>query len=217
MTMTTLARQITGGVDTHLDVHVAAALDEHGALLGVESFATNARGYAELLLWLQNFGTVGLVGATVDIQAGAVVSRVICRDDRMEVTVFGFNAGEGLSEHRASRDTMVQMMKGQLEFITDGEHFTAEPGFWFHMDPGTPHSLSAREPTGHASHSCRTCVGLSRTSLDCLRTRRRGPIVMGQLVKRPTRSLPTQTRTTVPTNSALRRLGAAPSSRRARD
>ena len=36
--MTTLPRQITGGVDTHLDVHVAAALDERGALLGVESF-----------------------------------------------------------------------------------------------------------------------------------------------------------------------------------
>ncbi len=43
MTMTTIARRITGGVDTHLDVHVAAALDERGALLGVESFATNGR------------------------------------------------------------------------------------------------------------------------------------------------------------------------------
>jgi hypothetical protein len=29
--MTTIARRITGGVDTHLDVHVAAALDERGA------------------------------------------------------------------------------------------------------------------------------------------------------------------------------------------
>jgi hypothetical protein len=38
--MITLARQITGGVDTHLDVNVAAALDERGALLGVESFDT---------------------------------------------------------------------------------------------------------------------------------------------------------------------------------
>ena len=37
MTTTTIARTITGGVDTHLDVHVAAALDERGALLGIES------------------------------------------------------------------------------------------------------------------------------------------------------------------------------------
>ena len=45
--MTTIARRITGGVDTHLDVHVAAALDERGALLGVESFATTAAGYRD--------------------------------------------------------------------------------------------------------------------------------------------------------------------------
>jgi hypothetical protein len=43
--MTTMARRITGGVDTHLDVHVAAALDERGALLGIESFSTTAAGY----------------------------------------------------------------------------------------------------------------------------------------------------------------------------
>ena len=41
-TMTTIARRITGGVDTHLDVHVAAALDERGAQLGVESLAPRA-------------------------------------------------------------------------------------------------------------------------------------------------------------------------------
>ena len=55
MTMNMPAR-ITAGVDTHLDVHVAAALDERGALLGVESFATTPSGYAELLGWLQQLG-----------------------------------------------------------------------------------------------------------------------------------------------------------------
>jgi len=50
--MTTIARTITGGVDTHLDVHVAAALDERGALLGTETFATTPRGYEALLAWL---------------------------------------------------------------------------------------------------------------------------------------------------------------------
>ncbi len=47
--MTTIARRITGGVDTHLDVHVAAALDGRGAQLGVESFAATAAGYRDLL------------------------------------------------------------------------------------------------------------------------------------------------------------------------
>ena len=35
---------ITGGVDTHLDVHVAAALDQIGGLLGTASFATTPAG-----------------------------------------------------------------------------------------------------------------------------------------------------------------------------
>jgi quercetin dioxygenase-like cupin family protein len=87
------------------------------------------------------------VASAIDIQTGAVVSRVIFRDSRSEVTVFGFDAGEGLSEHQASRAAIVQVSKGRLEFIVDGEHLDAEPGFWLHMDPGTPHSLTAREPT----------------------------------------------------------------------
>jgi quercetin dioxygenase-like cupin family protein len=87
------------------------------------------------------------LASAVDIQTGAVVSRVVFRDQRTEVTVFGFDAGEGLSEHQTSRAATVQVTKGRLEFIADGEKLEAEPGFWLHMEPGTPHSLTAREPT----------------------------------------------------------------------
>ena len=53
---------ITGGVDTHADLHVAAALDPIGGLLGVRQFPATAAGYADLLEWLGGFGDVGLVG-----------------------------------------------------------------------------------------------------------------------------------------------------------
>ena len=53
---------ITGGVDTHADLHVAAALDPLGGLLGVQEFPASANGYARLLDWLGGFGTVALVG-----------------------------------------------------------------------------------------------------------------------------------------------------------
>ena len=45
-------RAITGGVDTHADVHVAAALDPVGGLLGVREFPVTAAGYAPLPGWL---------------------------------------------------------------------------------------------------------------------------------------------------------------------
>ena len=73
--MTNLARGITGGVDTHLDVHVAAALDERGALLGVESFATTESGYKKLLAWLGDFGAVQLVGVEGTGSYGAGLTR----------------------------------------------------------------------------------------------------------------------------------------------
>ena len=55
-------RAITGGVDTHADTHVAAALDPVGGLLGVREFPVTAAGYSGLLGWLGEFGTVCLVG-----------------------------------------------------------------------------------------------------------------------------------------------------------
>ena len=39
---------VTGGVDTHADVHVAAAVDHNGGLLGVESFRADQAGFEEL-------------------------------------------------------------------------------------------------------------------------------------------------------------------------
>lgn len=87
------------------------------------------------------------VAASVAVQPGAVVSRVIHRDERLNVTVFGFDAGEGLTEHQAAQAAVVQVLVGRLSFTADGERFDAGPGFWLHMSPGTPHSLAAVEPT----------------------------------------------------------------------
>ena len=53
---------VVGGVDTHADVHVAAALDQNGRLLGIESFPTDTAGYRSLLDWLSGFGPVIRVG-----------------------------------------------------------------------------------------------------------------------------------------------------------
>ena len=81
MTIVESTRPITGGVDTHLDVHVAAALDELGGLLGVEMFATTPTGYAELLVWLQRFGVVELVGVEGTGSYGAGLTRLLLAED----------------------------------------------------------------------------------------------------------------------------------------
>ncbi len=55
------------------------------------------------------------------------------------MTVFGFDAGQGLTEHRAARAAVVQVIKGRLRFTADGEQIDAGPGFWLHTAPDTPH------------------------------------------------------------------------------
>lgn len=91
--------------------------------------------------------TIAALTETAAVQPGAVVSKVVHRDDDLEVTVFAFDAGEGLTEHKASRAAIVQVLRGQLRFTADGEELDAGPGFWLHMSPGTPHALVAIEPT----------------------------------------------------------------------
>jgi len=83
---------ITGGVDTHSEVHVAAALDPVGGLLGTQEFPATAAGYARLLGWLGKFGDVGPVHDTIvyPVAAAAALSRsrvnspagTLCRSSR---------------------------------------------------------------------------------------------------------------------------------------
>ena len=68
-------RAITGGVDTHADTHVAAALDPVGGLLGVREFPVTAAGYTGLLGWLGEFGTACLVGIEGTGSYGAGLAR----------------------------------------------------------------------------------------------------------------------------------------------
>jgi transposase len=100
MTMTTIARRITGGVDTHLDVHVAAALDERGALLGVESFSTTTTGYRKLQGWLESFGTLELVGVEGTGSYGAGLTRHLLAHD---VTVVEIDRPNRLRRRRKGK------------------------------------------------------------------------------------------------------------------
>ncbi len=77
MTIVESTRPVTGGVDTHADVHVAAAVDANGGVLGVESFATTPAGFAQLHGWLTGFGAVARVGVEGTGAYGAGLARFL--------------------------------------------------------------------------------------------------------------------------------------------
>jgi transposase len=76
-TMTDPTRRVTAGIDTHKDFHVVAALDELGRELGVETFATTARGYRQVLRWLRGFGDIDVVGIEGTGAYGAALTRFL--------------------------------------------------------------------------------------------------------------------------------------------
>jgi transposase len=77
MAIVEAARQsaVTGGVGTHLDLNVAAALDSVGGLLGVAEFPTTADGHDKLLCWLAGFGEIARVGVEGTGSYGAGLAR----------------------------------------------------------------------------------------------------------------------------------------------
>jgi transposase len=75
MSIVEATRAVVGGVDTHLDVHVAAAIDPVGGLLGVRSFPTTPAGYHALSGWLGSFGPIERVGVEGTGAYGAGLAR----------------------------------------------------------------------------------------------------------------------------------------------
>jgi Transposase len=77
MTIVEERTAVTGGVDTHSEVHVAAALDSAGGLLGTREFPATAAGCASGLGWLGKFGDVALAGVEGTGSYGAGLARYL--------------------------------------------------------------------------------------------------------------------------------------------
>jgi len=81
----------------------------------------------------------------IDYQEGAVVSKEIIRKGTGTVTIFAFGKGEGLSEHTAPFDAMVQVIDGKAEIIISGNKNILEKGDMIIMPANEPHALNALE------------------------------------------------------------------------
>ena len=79
--------RVTGGVDTHADSHVAAAVDDNGGMLGVESFPSTEAGFEDLLRWLVGFGPVTQVGVEGTGSWGVGLTRFLSAADVVVIEV----------------------------------------------------------------------------------------------------------------------------------
>jgi quercetin dioxygenase-like cupin family protein len=79
----------------------------------------------------------------IDYQKDAIVSREIVKQKTGSVTVFAFDAGQGLSEHTAPFDALVQVLDGEAEITIAGKRHRVSAGELILMPAGQPHALKA--------------------------------------------------------------------------
>lgn len=90
-------------------------------------------------------GVVVDLKALVDYSVGGVVSKQIMKSAAGNVTLFSFDKGEGLSEHTAPFDALVQILEGEMEIVVDSNRFKMKAGESLVLPANVPHALSATQ------------------------------------------------------------------------
>lgn len=90
-----------------------------------------------------NTSEVFNTGNLIDYQENSVVSTEIVKKESGTITMFAFDEGEGLSEHSAPFDAMVQVIEGTLKLSIAGEPYVLNRGDMIIMPANVPHALHA--------------------------------------------------------------------------
>ena len=84
-----------------------------------------------------------MLAGLVAYQTGSVVSKTIIDKKTGTVTLFAFDEGQGLSEHTAPFDAMVQVLDGEVEIKISGNPYNVKSGEILIMPANEPHALQA--------------------------------------------------------------------------
>ena len=86
------------------------------------------------------------LAALLAVQPGAVVSRALVKKTVGTVTLFAFDAGEGLSEHSAPHEALVVGVEGEAAVTVSGAEMRVNAGDVLRLPAGAPHALVAKSP-----------------------------------------------------------------------
>ena len=73
-------------------------------------------------------GTVLHLASLIDYSEGGIISKQLIKSPAGNITLFSFDKGEGLSEHRAPFDALVQVLEGSANITVNGTLFTVKAG-----------------------------------------------------------------------------------------
>ncbi|HTN67889.1 MAG TPA: cupin domain-containing protein [Dysgonamonadaceae bacterium] len=82
---------------------------------------------------------------SIEYTSGGVISKQIIKSKAGNVTLFSFDKGQGLTEHSASYDALVQVLDGEVEIKIDSKPYMLKKGDSIIMPANVPHALHAIE------------------------------------------------------------------------
>ena len=87
-----------------------------------------------------------LLGQLPEIPPDSIVSRTVFSADGFKAIVFGFAAGQELSEHTAAVPAVLHFLQGEADLSLGGDKMEARPGTWVYMPARLAHSVFAKTP-----------------------------------------------------------------------
>lgn len=75
-----------------------------------------------------------------------IMSRVLHKDEKLNVTLFGFSAGQELSNHSAPTPALLYFLQGEADVSLGDDIVKAKSGSFVYMPPMLPHGISAKAP-----------------------------------------------------------------------
>lgn len=90
-------------------------------------------------------GTIFSANKVIAYADGGVISKELVHSNAGSVTLFSFDAGQGLSEHSAPFDALIQVIEGKMELTVEGTKHVISAGESFIIPSNAHHSVNAAE------------------------------------------------------------------------
>ncbi len=90
-------------------------------------------------------GTAVDLAGYIEYSKKSVVSKTLLDKETGSLTLFAFDAGQGLSEHTSPYDATVQILDGEAELTIEGKKVKARAGQIVIMPANVPHAVKAEK------------------------------------------------------------------------
>lgn len=93
-----------------------------------------------------NYAFFANLAEDANAPAEGILSRTLYQDDQVKVVLFGFSAGQELSEHTASTAATLHFVAGEATVTLGSDTREVGPNAWMHMPPNLVHSVRTKTP-----------------------------------------------------------------------